>query len=197
MNAKRARTFLLAPVAALILTGGCQRVPKESVEAATSALEAAKSAGAETYVKEAYAKAETMLEKATAEIDAQNGRSMFSRSYTEAASLLTRAKESADEARVLAEKKREEWKREAETLISDAQVALGSARDFVAKSKSAKRAALGATLERAGAGLVESEKAFESEHYVDAHSKAEEADALIDEVMEELGAAPRETKRQG
>lgn len=195
MNARRFGGLVLASLAAVVLTTGCERARRESIDAAKSALEAAKSAGAETYVLQAYAEAEKVLAEAMKEVEIQNERSMFSRSYSEANQLLTKAKDLADEAKKRAEQKREEWKRDAEVAIEEAEAALVTAREATEKAGVAKRDALKGRLEEAGTVLFDAEKALKAGSFIDAHAKAEDATAWANEVSEASGS--KETKRVG
>ena len=186
---RRNRPLSAVCFTAALSTVACGGAPSNGIDAAKSAMEAARSVGAETYAIEAFTDAEKSLAEAVAEVEAQGQRIVLFRSYTEASRLLREAKDRAEEARKQAEIKRQEWKDEAETLIQQTQAALVAARERVENAhEAARRKKLTTALQQASDLLFEAETLFKSGSYIEAHSKAEDAKTYADEVAEESGS---------
>ena len=128
------RTTLMLSASALSMLAACAEAPQQNIDAAKSALEAARGAQAEEYAPKAWQLAEDAHNAATAEVEAQNQKFALLRSYDTATELLNKAREQANAATTEANEEREQAKAraeaaitEAETAISEAQTALESA----------------------------------------------------------------------
>jgi hypothetical protein len=144
---------------------------------------------ANDYAPKAFKQAEAAYADAMAEIELQKERSVLTRSYSKANVLLAKASEALEQAKVEAEDGREEMQQEAATVLQDTKVALKSAEDQLAKLKtrSAEVSRIRSTFEETSGVLKEAEQAFDSGDFVNAQSKANDAKALSEEVLVDIG----------
>jgi hypothetical protein len=176
----------LATLVVALIGVGCARAPEQTIDAAQSALEAAKGAEAQVYAKESYDKAEKAFADAMLEVNQQNEAFVLSRSYSKASEMLDEARDRAVKAKEDAEDAREEWRQNAQSLMQEARSRVTAVEESAAKARgAAKRAELKSAAEKATEALFAAEKAFDNQKYIEAHSKAEDAKALADEAIGE------------
>lgn len=187
---KKQSAFALFVLSAT-LTWGCARAPQKSIDEATSAFESAKQSEAAAYAPEALASAEDAYSEAMAEVEEQNQKIVFLRSYDRAEMLISTAREAAESATEKADARREDMKRYADSVIKVTQSTVVSARDAVKKLRRGKQEDLNVELETADASLADAEKAWKEGKYMAARDKAEDAKAKADEVLENASAARR------
>jgi hypothetical protein len=166
----------------------CAEPPQAAIESATSALEEARTANGNGYAPEAFKKAEEVYASAMAEVESQGDRSFFMRSYRKANELLTQATEASNQAKKDAEARRQEMQAEADVLIKDVQKRFESAEVVTEESR---RPGIKETLEKAGAALFEADKAFKAGDFLGAYGRAQDAQALIEEVMTDTASVHR------
>lgn len=123
---------IIAVVCTLGLAG-CAKPPLADQQQAQTALDEAKTAGAQAYALETYSKAESDLAQAKAEIDAQGKKFPLSRNYKKAQALLAQVKTGANAAKQEATAARERAKAEVAAAIDKARMAISAASDAVAK----------------------------------------------------------------
>jgi hypothetical protein len=113
------------------------------------------------------------------------------RSYGKASELLSQATEASNNAKKEAEARRQEMQAEADTLIKDVQKRFESAEVVTEQSR---RLGIKETMEKAGAALFEADKAFKAGDFLGAYEKAQDAQALIEEVMSDTASVGRRGK---
>jgi len=163
-----------------IVLAACGEPPQAAIEEATNGLEAARTTNGKGYAPEALEKAEDAYAQAMEEVESQNERSYYLRTYGKATELLTRATEASNQAKTQAEDRREEMRAEADTLIKDVQKRFESAEVVAEESR---RARLKEELEKVGSTLFDAEQAFKADDFLGAYEKALDAQALIEELM--------------
>ncbi|MGD9900891.1 MAG: hypothetical protein AB7T22_17330 [Calditrichaceae bacterium] len=143
MKIQRFLTMIVAGIMIFMMTG-CADAPQAELDEANAALEAARSAGADRYVADKFAQAQTALDAATAEITKQNDKFAFSRNYDEAKNMLTAAKDAANEAANSVEAAKAQVKMEAEELLARIPDEIKAAKKAISKARVGKegRAAL-------------------------------------------------------
>lgn len=167
-------TFALAPV--LLVAVGCSKAPTDKLAGAEKAINEARTAEAPDYMAEDFAKIEGMLTTAKNEIAQQDAKMALLRDYDKAEQLLTTAQTEA--VRVIGEvgKKKEEVKATAIRAHHDAQAAVKTAQDLVAKAPVGKdRAALESIktdVKGLGTSLTEVQTALDAGDYKTAQAKA-------------------------
>jgi hypothetical protein len=157
------------------------------MEDARTSLRRARDAQAEIYAPDTYRAAEETLAKGLAEIDTQKHKTVFSRSYGDAAVLLMKAMKLADAATSRAKKHREEMKAEVETLVHDAHQALNVARDAVevTAGEDQTRSSLRDRIVSTGKLLSRAENDLARGKYLAAHDEAEDASAQANEIIDD------------
>ncbi len=167
-------TFTLAPV--LLLVVGCSKAPTDKLAAAEKAINEARTAEAPGYMAEDFAKIEGMLTTAKNEIAEQDAKMALLRDYDKAEQLLTTAQTEA--VRLIGEvgNKKEEVKTAAIRAHHEAQSAVKTAQDLVAKAPVGKdRAALEsikADVKGLGTSLTDVQAALDAGDYKTAQAKA-------------------------
>lgn len=190
------KSISLVPVLAgvALLTVACAKEPTDAVNAAKSALEAAKTAGAADYAPDAIAAADTAAAALDAELKAQAEKFALTRSYTKAAELATAAKSAADQAAAAAVAGKEQMKAEATTLIAGVRGSVDAAKQALAKAPKGKGSAadleaMNADVAGVEAALGEMDSAMAAGNYKDAKVKAEAAKATLDRIVADVQAA--------
>ena len=173
-------------VAAVLLVGlligfaGCAKAPEEAVVATQTSIDAARTAGAETYASEALAKANATFQQAKAEIEVQNGKFALLRSYKNAEALLTQAQTEGQQAQQAAVEGKERARQEANTAIDAARAALQATNELFAQVPKPRKdpdkmsyEQLSAELSGLQVSLDEASAAMASEEYINAKTKAD------------------------
>jgi len=186
----------LVPVLAgvALFSVACAKEPTDALNAAKSALEAAKTAGASDYAPEALAAADTAAAALDAELKAQTEKFALTRSYTKAAELATAAKTAADQAAAAAVTGKEQMKAEATTLIAGVRGSIDAAKQALAKAPKGKGSAadleaMNADVAGVETALGEMDAAMAAGNYKDAKVKAEAAKATLDKIVADVQAA--------
>jgi hypothetical protein len=171
---RRIFVAFIAPV--LLLAVGCAKPPTEKVGGAEKAVEDARAAGAPQYMGEDFAKLESMLNAAKAEIATQDGKMPFLRDYGKAEQGLAAVQ--ADAGRVIDNtgKRKEEAKAAAVQAQQAAEAAVQTAKDLTAQAPVGKdRAALEAIkadAEGLSNSMAEVQVAIDKGDYQAAQAKA-------------------------
>jgi hypothetical protein len=185
----------------VVLLLGCAGAPQKEVEAAQTALNDAKSTGAESYAAEEYSKAQESLAQANAEVEAQKGRFVLMRSYGRAKQLLRQAAQDAVAAKSAAEAGKVEAKSGAEVAIAAARLALDAAVAALATAPAGKdsRADLEimrGDLDALKSTLGEADAAFGSSDYATAKERAEQVDQEARAIAADIEQAILKTRRR-
>jgi hypothetical protein len=178
---------------------GCAKAPVEKVAALQTAVDAARSAGAETYASDAFAKVNATFQQAKAEIDVQNGKFVLLRSYKNAEALLVQAQTEAQQAQEAAVAGKERARLEANTAIDTARAALQAANDFLAQAPRGKntKAELDAMLQELTTqqmSLDEATGAIAGEDYINAKIKADLVVQRANQIQADIQAAIAKVK---
>ena len=184
--------------AAVLLTSlalvalGCAKPPDQEMQQAQSAMEVAKTAGAETYAAESLGKAQDVLSQAQAEVQAQQGK-MF-KSYAKAKELLAQAKTAADQAAADATTAKAQMKSDAEAALNAAKTALDSATQAVAtapasKDRKADLEAMQSDLATLKTLIGEADSAMASEDYAGAKQKADQVQQEAAKILADVQQA--------
>jgi hypothetical protein len=189
------KLFVLAAVAGIaLLTVACSSEPKEAVDAARSAIAAAREAGAADYAPEALAAAEAAVASLDAELKAQSDKFALTRSYTRTAELAAEAAKAAETATAEAAKGKEKMKAEVATLVEEVRAAVDTTTELLAKAPRGKGSAadleaMKADLTAIQASLPEVDSAVAAGKYKEAKAKAEAAKQGLDRIAGDVQAA--------
>lgn len=186
----------LMALVVVILVSGCSKSPEQEMQAATAAIEAAKTAEAELYAQDAYAIAQDTLNAAIAAKGEQDGKFGLFRSYGKSKNLFLRAQALAEEATVAANTEKENYRAEVATLMDKAQRHLASADSALAKAPVGKGSK--ADIELIKGDLAAAKTAFEDARreneagrFVTAKAKLEMVIQRSQAISTEIAAASR------
>ena len=176
-----------------------ETAPMEKLAAAEKAVNAARAAGVPTLMPDDFAKLEDLLAKAKKEIEEQNARLGFLRSYATADQLLNAVLTEA--ARLIAEagKRQEEARAAAVQAQREAQEAVMLAQDLLRGAPTGKERAVLALIKtdvhKLSASLSEVQAALDSRNYKAAEVKAKEIREKAEGVAVELRQAIEKVKK--
>lgn len=177
----------------LVLMVGCAKPPQDSINAANSALDAAKPTASE-YAASSLQAAEDAQAALNAELKAQEAKFALFRSYKKVDELTADLKTKADKAAADAAAGKEQAKNDATTAINDATTAITDAKAMLDKAPKGKGTAadleaMKADLAAADTTLADANTAMSSEKYKDAKSKADAAKTSASNVSAQVQAA--------
>jgi len=177
----------------LVLMVGCAKPPQDSINAANSALDAAKPMASD-YAPSSLQAAEDAQAALNAELKAQEAKFSLFRSYKKTDELTADLKAKADKAAADAASGKEQAKNEATTAINDATTAVTDAKAMLDKAPKGKGTAadleaMKADLAAADSAIAEANTAMSSEKFKDAKAKADAAKTSAANVTAQVQAA--------
>lgn len=188
---KRSWFGLAVLVMALVTVVACGKPPQEDIDAAKAAMDDAKSAQADKWASTEYQAAESSMNAANAEVEAQ-GQKWF-KNYDKAKELMNTAKSDAEKAKTASVANKEAAKNAATTAIADATSAVEAAKTALAgapkgKDTKADLELFKQDLDGLAATLTEAQTAMGSEDYNTAKDKAnsvkEKAASISDQIAQ-------------
>jgi len=189
--------YLVLIMAAIFLFSACAKEPTEDINAAKTAVSAAKSEDAEKYLPEEVKNVNYAMQAAEDEIKLQNDKTF--KDYTKAKELLAKAKADADALKVNLEAKKEEAKNNATAAQEAAKTSIEEAKGLLDQAPKGKGSmadieAFKADLKGMEDSLIEVQTAIDSADYNTAIEKAtaikDKATGISDQVktaMEKVG----------
>jgi len=132
------RVALVLAAFALLVIAGCSKAPEAEMQAASNAINAARTAEAEQYVPNAFRMASDTLNAAMAAKQEQDSKFALFRSYGKSKEMFVRAQALADDATAKAAEEKERVRLEVTNLITEAQAALDAANAAFAKAPKGK-----------------------------------------------------------
>jgi chromosome segregation ATPase len=183
---------LVLMVAAAVLLTGCQKPPDAEMQAATQAMEAAKSGEAEKYAQNELAAASATMDQARTEIEAQKAKWMPN--YDKAKELINQAKTQADQAKDAAIAGKEKVKSEATQAIADAKAMVEGAEAGLktapkGKGTKADLEMMQKDIDGYKQSIADAESLMGSEDYMGARDKAKAAMDGAKAVQDQIVAA--------
>jgi hypothetical protein len=175
---------------------GCGKKPQAEIDATNAAIEAAKAAEANVYLPAEFAAVQDSMNAAMAAIEAKEGK-LFKGMAAEKEKLTAVTALANDVAAKVAAKK-EEVKKEAETLLNDIKTVLAENTKLVPKLPKGKEGAavieqIKADLANVDAAVADAQGAYDKGAFMDALNKIkaakEKADGLNAEIKEALTKA--------
>jgi hypothetical protein len=184
----------------LVLMVGCAKPPQDAINAATSAMDAAKPLASE-YAPNSLQAAEDAKAALDAEIKAQQDKFALFRSYKKTDELVADLKAKSEKAAADAAAGKEQAKNEATAAISEATTAVTDAKAMLEKAPKGKGTAadleaMKADLTAADSTIADANSAMTAEKYKDAKAKAEAAKSSAANVVSQIQAA-MEAKKAG
>lgn len=181
------------------LVTGCQQAPTQQVAAAQQALEDAQAAQSDQYAPEEFGQAQQSFSAATDETTAQSKAFFLTRSYTKADQLLKEAQAKALTAQTAATENKEKVKREVETLTTETEAAIQTARAALLKAPRGKdtRAeleAMKAALDATTTALAEAQEMYSKGDYLGAKTSLTGSKQKVEKVTAEVELAMNKVK---
>lgn len=194
---------IIAGVSMALMAAGCAQPPTERLEAAQRAVEAARSAGAPDYAKEDFAKLEQEFALAKEELAKQEKTMAIFRSYTDADRMLTRVAEEGKQVETKAAANKEAAKTAALAAEKEAQQAVASTKELIAKAPVGKDRAAVESIKHDLSGLEESlgavHQLIEKGDYAGAEAQAkslkDKGAAVFDEIRQAIEKAKSGQKK--
>lgn len=135
----RAGAVLIAFLFVALFVSGCAEVPQAEVDSAMAAYALAEKADTEQYASAAWRELQDAKAALDTELEAQAANSGFSRSYVDAQDLAAKLQSAAEFGHKEAQKGRERVKKEYNTFLIEAEVALADAEEKVSKIRRNRR----------------------------------------------------------
>jgi hypothetical protein len=186
----------LAAIAMVAVLASCGKVPQAEIDATNAAITAAQAAEANVYLPAEFAAVQDSMNAINAAIEAKNGK-LFKNFKVEVADLAA-TKTLAEQVTANAAVKKEEVKKESETLLNDIKAVIAENGKLIPKLPRGKEGAavieqMKADLANVDAAVVEAQGMFDKGAYMDALNKIkaakEKADGLNAEIKEVLTKA--------
>lgn len=174
-----------------VLLAGCASAPTQNINAAKAAIASVQTDDVRTYAPESLKAAEDELNKALADVQAQDNKFGLSRDYKQATTMLKSAQDLAEKAKNDAQVAKAKAKSDAEATIAALPQTIDEAKKALAKAPKGKDTKadlemMQNDLKLAEEALVEANTAMAESKYSDALAKADsaksKATAIIDQV---------------
>ena len=190
---KRIALILIA-LALLALIVGCSKPPEAEMQKATSSMEAAKAAEAETYVPDSFNAANDTMNAANAAKQEQDSKFALFRSYGKAKEMYVKADEMFTNVASEAAAEKEKVKTQVQAQLAEAKAVLDSAAMELKKAprgKGAKAdiALIQADLDAANTQYTDAENMFNNGKYHDAQGAVGAVVQKAHSVMDQITAA--------
>lgn len=181
-----------AAIVMVALMSACGKLPQAQIDEANAAIEAAKAAEAEVYVPADFAALQDSMRAVNAYIESQ--KSKLFKKYGPAVEDLKAVVTLANTVKENAAARKDEVKKEVETLMTDIKVVIDETSKLFAKAPKGKegKAALDqmkAEMETVNAAVTEAQSKYDSGAYMDALNKVKAAKETVDRINGELKEA--------
>ncbi len=188
----------LLTIAMVFVFSSCAKYPQVEVDAAKAAVEAAKAAGADVYLPEAFTGLLGSLDAATVMVEEQ--KSKFFSNYDEAKAKLSEVSAAATQMVTDTEARKAELKEEALAAIESVKGLIAQNQELVEKAPKGKEGkaaleAIKADLAAVEAAVAEAASLVEAGNFIGAADKAKAANDKAVSINEELNAAIAKVKR--
>ncbi len=188
----------LAAIAMVAVLSSCGKVPQEKIDAANAAITAAQTAEAAVYVPAEFAAVQDSMKAIMAEVEVQNGK-LF-KNYKNVTVKLDQTLAAANQVAANAATKKEEVKKEVETLMTEIKAVIEENGKLVKKAPRGKEGA--AVLEQIktematiDASVTEAQGLYDKGAYMDADNKVKAAKERAVAINNELKEAIAKVRR--
>ena len=189
----------IAAIAMVAFLSSCGKVPQEKIDATNAAITAAQTAEAAVYVPAGFAAVQDSMKAIMAEVEVQNGK-LF-KNYKNVTVKLDQTLAAANQVAANAATKKEEVKKEVETLMTEIKAVIEENATLVKKAPRGKEGA--AVLEQIkteiatiDASVVEAQGLYDKGAYMDADNKIKAAKERAAAINNELKEAIAKVKRR-
>ncbi len=188
----------LAAIAMIAVLSSCGKVPQAEIDATNAAIEAAKVAEAPVYVPAEFTAVQDSLNVIMADIEVQN--SKLFKKFGPAKTKLVATTAQANQVAVNAGVKKDEVKKEAETLLTEIKAVIEENAKLITKAPRGKDGAaviaqIKTDIASIDASLVEAQGSYDSGAYMDALNKIKAAKERANGINTELKDAIAKVRR--
>jgi len=188
----------LAAIAMVAVLSSCGKVPQEKIDATNAAIAAAQTAEANVYVPAEFAAVQDSMKAIMAEVEVQNGK-LF-KNYKVVAVKLDETVALANQVTANAGVKKEEVKKEVETILTDIKVVIEDNAKLIVKAPRGKEGAavleqIKAEIATIDASVVEAQGMYDKGAYMDALNKIKAAQERANGINTELKDAIAKVRR--
>jgi len=178
----------------LLVVVGCSKAPEVEMQAASAAIESARTAEADAYAPESFRVAQDSLNAAQAAKQEQDGKFALFRSYGDSKDMFVRAQALADKAAQDAATEKERVKEEVTVMMVDAKAAVDAATAAVDKAPKGKDTKAEIELIKADLAaltpmITDAEADFANGKFLSAKTKLENLTAQAQRIQDEVAAA--------
>ncbi|MBN2520244.1 MAG: hypothetical protein JXB17_07055 [Bacteroidales bacterium] len=173
----------------VILITSCSKVPQVEIDAANSAIEEARTAGAEIYVQTSFVQLQDSMKAVMTGIEAQ--KSKFFKNYSASKEQLASVTQLANEVKQQTEIRKEELKKEIQTTISEVKTLIDANKQLILEAPKGKEGttalvAIKGELTTIEAIVVEANTMFDSGNLIGSLDKAKVAKEKAASINTEL-----------
>jgi hypothetical protein len=186
--------LIVAAIALLAVMVGCSKPPEAEMQRANAAMEAARTAEAETYVADSFRAAMDTLNTADAAKKEQDSKFALFRSYGKSKEMFVRAEEMFNNVATEAAAEKERVRVEVTQALADAKLVVDSAGAAIAKAPRGKGdkadiELIKGELANVQAGYTEAESDITTGKYMVAKSKIQSVVDNAHKIMDEIAQA--------
>jgi hypothetical protein len=190
--------FGLATIMMVAFLASCGKVPQAEIDAANAAIEAAKTAEAAVYIPAEFAAVQDSMNVILADVEAQ--KSKLFKKFGPVKEKLTAVVTLANQVAANAAVKKEEVKKESETLLNDIKTVIEENGKLILKAPRGKEGAavieqIKADMATIDATVVEAQGLFDKGSFMDALNKIKAAKEKADGINTELKEAIAKVRR--
>lgn len=190
--------FGLATIMMVAFLASCGKVPQLEIDAANAAIEAAKTAEAAVYIPTEFAAVQDSMNAILADVEAQ--KSKLFKKFGPVKEKLTAVVALANQVSANAAVKKEEVKKESETLLNDIKAVIEENGKLILKAPRGKEGAavieqIKADMATIDATVLEAQGLFDKGTYMDALNKIKAAKEKADGINAELKEAIAKVRR--
>lgn len=190
--------FGLATIMMVAFLASCGKVPQVEIDAANAAIEAAKTAEAAVYIPAEFAAVQDSMNAILADVEAQ--KSKLFKKFGPVKEKLTAVVALANQVSANAAVKKEEVKKESETLLNDIKAVIEENGKLILKAPRGKEGAavieqIKADMATIDATVLEAQGLFDKGTFMDALNKIKAAKEKADGINAELKEAIAKVRR--
>jgi len=181
-----------ATIMMVVILAGCGKVPQAQIDATNAAIEAAKAAEVNVYLPDEFAKVQDAMNAVLADVETQ--KSKLFKKFGDAKLKLDEVTNMANQAAAAVAAKKEEVKKEAQTLLTDIKTVIEENTKLVPRLPRGKEGAqvieqIKADLSGVESAVAEAQGLFDKGAFLDAVNKVKSAKAKADGLNSEIKEA--------
>jgi hypothetical protein len=182
----------IAAIAMVAILSSCGKVPQAQIDAVQVAIDSAKVMQADVYVPAEFAQVNDSLNAVKAGIEAK--KSKLFKNYKAETEKLTKTLELAKQMQVNAVTKKEEVKKEVETMMTDIKTVIEENKKLFVRAPRGKEGAqvleqMKSEMATVETSVTEAQTAYDSGAYMDAYNKVKAAKETADRINGEVKEA--------